>query len=276
MTRSTLRRTLRWSYVVLFVVLAISLVTKLAEHIPGISGTPWEKLAKDVYEYLKDMALVLVTVVATFLAGVYQRRQGFISALKEEWRDIIKAKSALFSYTQLENPTKADYLTAFCAISETLDNMRSVYSNVGETDRLIGLYPFAPLHDMRRALQSLDPAKTASPTPEERKLARDAILQAFYALGDSFLEELDLEAPDRPLLAMGGRRIKTSGATSRALASQDLERQRTDTLTPVDPRIQALLQAQREREQSIEKPWRPLGNGAGRADDALDRQGPLS
>jgi hypothetical protein len=31
---------------------------------------------------------------------------------------------------------------------------------------LIGLYPFAPLHDMRRALQSIDPRKR-SDTPAE-------------------------------------------------------------------------------------------------------------
>jgi hypothetical protein len=30
--------------------------------------------------------------------------------------------------------------------------MRVVYANVGETTTLIGLYLFAPLHDMRRAL----------------------------------------------------------------------------------------------------------------------------
>ncbi len=39
--------------------------------------------------------------------------------------------------------------------------MRSVYQNVGETNDLIGLYPYAPLHDMRRALQTLDPRKAA-------------------------------------------------------------------------------------------------------------------
>ena len=55
---------------------------------------------------------------------------------------------------------------------------------------MIGLYPFAPLHDMRRALQSLDPRKRADISPEQRKLVRDAILQSFYALRENFLIEL--------------------------------------------------------------------------------------
>ena len=285
MTRSRLRRTLRWSYVALALVLAVSLVTKLAEHIPGLAGTASEKLAKDIYEYLKDMALVFVTVVATFLAGVYQRRQGFIAALKEEWREIVEAKSALFAYTQLEQPTRREYLEAFLAISETLDNMRTVYANVGETDELIGLYPFAPLHDMRRALQALDPAKAAvPPSADDRKLARDAILQSFYALRECFLEELDLEPPDRPLLTWGGRRVKSSGAPEWARKWQEEERQRLDAAAPPDGAIAGFLKSHYDKEHSTEKPWRrPAGArgrdsrvGGGAPDSRDGPEGPLT
>ena len=74
LTRSSLRSTLRRSSWLLALVLAISLATKLAEHIPGIAGGPLEKLATDIYEYLKDMALLFVTVVAAYLASVFQKR----------------------------------------------------------------------------------------------------------------------------------------------------------------------------------------------------------
>ncbi|MBS0241415.1 MAG: hypothetical protein JSS20_04505 [Proteobacteria bacterium] len=265
MTRSTLARTLRWSYVLLVLVLAISLVSRLAEHIPGLAGTPLEKLAKDLYDYMKDMALVFVTVVATYLAGVFQKRQTFLASLKEEWREIVAAKSALFSYTQLESPSRAEYLMAFTAISETLDNMRTVYSNVGETDELIGLYPFAPLHDMRRALQSLDPAKNAAATPEDRKLARDAILQSFYALRETFLDELDLETPDRALLAFGMRRRKRSGSTTAARALQDRERSETDSLAPPDPALDQFLRRLYDKEHATAKPWRHVPGAKGAA-----------
>jgi hypothetical protein len=90
------------SYWLLAFVLAISLGTKLAEHIPGIAGGPLERLATDIYEYLKDMALLFVTVVAAYLASVFQRRHSFIEALREEWRDIIKAKSAVCLHADRE------------------------------------------------------------------------------------------------------------------------------------------------------------------------------
>jgi len=215
MSRASLNRTLRRVYLVLGLVLAISIAAKLADRIPGLAGTSVEKLAGDVYEYLKDMTLVLVTVVAAYLANVFQKRSKFVERLEQEWRGIVRTKSALYSFCELESPSGDHYLAAFCRISETIDNMRVVYANVGETETLIGLYPYAPLHDMRRALQSIDPRKRADVPPEERKLVRDAILQAFYALRETFLEELDLDEPDNPLTASVARRLKQPGATRR-------------------------------------------------------------
>jgi hypothetical protein len=262
MTRSTLKRTLRRIYALLLVVLAVSFFAKVADHVPGLAGTGAERLLKDAYEFLRDMSLLIATGGVAYVANVYQKRQSFIDALKEEWRDIIAAKSALFTYTQLERPTLEQYLAAFCRLSETIDNMRSVYQNVGETRELIGLYPYAPLHDMRRALQTLDPRKAPDADPETRSLARDAILQSFYALRETFLEELDLEAPDHPLLISGGRRSKVSGAAYGGRRAQERQRKRQDRVPSPDPRIDALLAELNAKEQSTAKPWRPMPDEA--------------
>src|SRR5262249_8860482 len=152
------------------------------------------------------------------------------------------------TYTQLERPTPQQYVEAFCSISETIDNMRSVYRNVGETDSLVGLYPFAPLHDMRRALQTLDPRKTPELDSETRALVRDAILQSFYALRETFLEELDLEEPDQPLLIWGARRIKASGATAVSQRAQERQRAGRDRAGPAEARIDTLLARLFEKE----------------------------
>jgi hypothetical protein len=257
MTRTTLRRTLRRIYLLLFAVLGISFFAKIVDHVPGLAGTGAEQLLKDAYEFLRDMSLLIATGGVAYVANVYQKRQSFLEALKEEWHDIIAAKSALFTYTQLERPTLEQYLETFCKLSETIDNMRSVYQNVGETAELIGLYPYAPLHDMRRALQTLDPRKNPSTDAEARTLARDAILQSFYALRETFLEELDLEAPDHPLLMSGARRTKVSGATEPAKDALGRQlAQRGRLASPADPRIDALLTELRAKEETTAKPWR--------------------
>jgi hypothetical protein len=252
-TRSTLTRTLRRVYLVLILVLGISFVARIADYVPFLAGTGAERLLKDTYEFLRDMSLLIATGGVAFIANVYQKRQSFIDALKEEWRDIIAAKSALFTYTQYERPSLDQYLATFFKLSETIDNMRSVYRNVGETGALIGLYPYAPLHDMRRALQTLDPRENPDADVEARTLVRDAILQSFYALRETFLEELDLEEPDHPLLMSGGRRIKTSGATQTALDALKRQKARQERAGAPDPRIVALLSELRTKEETTAK-----------------------
>jgi hypothetical protein len=263
LTRSRLQRTLRRIYALLVVVLAVSFLAKIAHHVPLLADTVLGRLIVDAYELLRDMSLLIATGGVAYIANIYQKRQSFIDALKEEWRDIIAAKSALFTYTQLERPTAEQYLATFCRLSETIDNMRSVYRNVGETDALIGLYPYAPLHDMRRALQTLDPRKSPAPDADMRGLARDAILQSFYALRETFLEELDLEEPDHPLLISGGRRIKVSGATGDARMAQDDQHTRRSRTPSPEPRIDALLAELYAKENATAKPWRqPTGHPA--------------
>jgi hypothetical protein len=263
MTRSTLQRALRRIYALIVLVLGISFLAKVADHMPMLDGSGLEKFLKDTYEYLRDMSLLIATGGVAYITNLFQKRASFVEALKEEWRDIITTKSALFAYTQLERPTEEQYIATFCKLSETIDNMRSVYQNVGETHDLIGLYPFAPLHDMRRALQTLDPRKNAELEAPARNLVRDAILQSFYALRETFLEELDLEEPDHPLLISSGRRAKKSGSTGSARRAQERQRTRQDRNLPADPRIDELLAQLYAKENATAKPWRqPQGAGA--------------
>ena len=258
MTRSKLRSTLRRVYLFLFLVLAFSLFAKFADNIPGLEGTPLQRALKDGYEFLRDMALLIATGGVAHITNVFQHRSSFVAALREEWREIIEAKSALFTFTQMERPTLDQYLETFCKLSETIDNMRTVYRNVGETEELIGLYPYAPLHDMRRALQTLDPRENAAPTAEQRKLVRDSVLQAFYAVREGFLEELDLEPPDRPILTFGARRMKKPGFARSAGRAQDRESTLLDRFAPRDPRIGDFLATLYQKEQTTAKPWRQV------------------
>jgi hypothetical protein len=222
MRRSTLKRTLRRVYLILTLVLALSFFAKIADHMPLLAGTGVEKILKDIYEFLRDMSLLIATGGVAYITNVFQKRQSFIESLKGEWHDIIKTKSALLTFMHQPAPDHDQYMAAFTRLSETIDNMRIVYRNVGETRDVIGLYPYAPLHDMRRVLQSLDP-KSWTGSPDERKLARDAMLQSFYALREHFLEELDLEEPDHPLLMAGARRNKVPGTRANARKRQDRE-----------------------------------------------------
>ena len=117
MTRSTLKRALRRVYALLVVVLGISFLAKVADHMPMLDGSGLEKFLKDTYEYLRDMSLLIATGGVAYITNLFQKRSSFVEALKEEWRDIIATKSALFAYTQLERPTVEQYIATFCKLS---------------------------------------------------------------------------------------------------------------------------------------------------------------
>ena len=249
MTRKSLNRTIARLYIFLGTILAISLVAKFADHMPFLKAMGVEGTLKDTYEFLRDMSLLIATGGVAYVSNVYQKRSSFVSSLETEWRGIVSTKNALYAFCEKPYPTPDDYIDAFCRISETLDNMRIVYRNVGETDTLIGLYPYAPLHDMRRALQTLDPRDPASITVD-RKLARDTMLRSFYALREHFLEELDIEEPDSPILLSGARRLKMTGATGAAKSAQSAQQQRQSKAAGADDASDHLLRHLYEREQS--------------------------
>lgn len=256
MTRHSVNRSLSRVYWLLFFVLALLLVAKFAHEIPGIPPIAVQ-IAGQLYEFVRDMSLLIATGGVAYLSNIFQKRSKFVEALEEEWRSIVRTKSLLLSTCEKPYLATDDYLAAFHKISETIDTMRIVYRNAGETDGLVGLYPYAPLHDMRRAVQTLDPRQSLEINPEQKKLVRDAILQAFYALRETFLEELDLEEPRRPLLISGARRAKIPGAAVSALVMQDQQRRRAEREPSGRPDIDAMLAALRAREAESNPPPGP-------------------
>ena len=213
------------------------------------------------------MSLLIATGGVAYITNMFQKRSSFVEALKEEWRDIIATKSALFAYTQLERPTLEQYIATFCRLSETIDNMRSVYQNVGETGDLDRPLPVRAA--ARHAPRPADARSAQEPqrrTPRRATSCRDAILQSFYALRETFLEELDLEEPDHPLLISSGRRGQEERLDRAARAApRTASAARQDRVPPPDPRIDELLAQLYDKESATAKPWRqPAGDAAGR------------
>lgn len=253
MTRVSVNRTLKRLYWLLTAVLLLLLASKFADDASGLP--PFVvSAANKVYDFMRDMSLLIATGGVAYLSNIFQKRSKFVESLEEEWRNIVRTKSALLSTCEKPYLATDDYLAAFYRISETIDTMRIVYKNSGETSTLVGLYPYAPLHDMRRALQTLDPRINPEATADQKNLVREAILQSFFALRETFLEELDLEEPQSPLLISGARRLKVPGADMAARIMQDHQRRRLEREPSQKPEVDAFLTALRTREEENERP----------------------
>jgi hypothetical protein len=213
MTRRKQNRRLKIIVAMLAFLVALAFYSKL---------TGDSSFLSKLYDPIKDTSLLIATAAAAYLANIYQKRQQFLQSLREQWREIVQAKTALICYCQKEAPTQEDYLRAFQQLSECIDNMRIVYSNVGETEELIGLFPYEPLHDMRRILEEVDP-RNGNPTPDDLRKAHDEIWGAFNAIREHFLDEFEIEQPARPILARAMRRRKQKGATEAAQRLCDMQ-----------------------------------------------------
>lgn len=249
MTRKKLEASLARAFLVLGLVIVTAAAARFGYALLGETTSTTYKVLFAAYEYLKDMSLLIVTGAAAYLTNAYQKRLSFIESLKEEWREVLRAKSAVLEFTHIETPTAQQYFSAFHTLSESIDNMRTVYRNVGESREHVGLFPFEPLHDMRRAFKTLNPKKFPSVSEARRKVVRDAVLQAFYSLRERFLEELDLEAPTRPILNPGSRRVKNSGAAGWAKRLDADQRRRQSKSTNGSSAADVLLQDVYKREQ---------------------------
>ncbi len=205
MTRRTLKRHMARFVIILLLIIGVAGLAKFAP----LFGYE-KKWMSTLYGFINDMSLLIFTIGAAYLANMFQRRSNFISNLKEEWHEIVRAKSSLIVY--IDNPDRnvIDYLHAYQHLSQCIDYMRIVYRNVGETNKLIGKYPYEPLHDMRRTLESIDP-RAGAYSQEQLAKARHDIWESFNALREHFLEELDLESPETPIIGAGARRTKTPG-----------------------------------------------------------------
>jgi hypothetical protein len=152
------------------------------------------------HDYLNDFVNLVVAIAAAYLAYCFQRRQTFLTWLRELWHVCITARADLIDYTHQQNPTQTDFGKAHRSISIAIDTMRAVYRNVGENESTIGLYPFEPLHDMRRSLEAIG---FQNVSPAVRKQERENILAAWNAFRWSFLKEFAVPVPKHPITIRG-------------------------------------------------------------------------
>lgn len=204
MTRNQLRHRLVASVVVLgLVVVAGSLF-----HFGRMPIVAKAKQPGD-YVLVKDLAPLILGILAIFLTSWYQQRMAFLAALRAVWSHMIDAKTAMLAYAA--TPTRSDdaYRSAYREISRAIDEMRTAYRNVGEDKNYIGWYPYEPLNDMRKTFESL----REDPSDQRAQRATEEIEAAWAAVRWPFLAEFGAPEPTEPITTIGARPQRRSGLT---------------------------------------------------------------
>ena len=114
MTRVSVNRTLNRLYWLLTIVLLLLLASKFADDIPGLP--PFViSTANKVYDFMRDMSLLIATGGVAYLSNIFQKRSKFVESLEEEWRNIVRTKSVLLSTCEKPYLATDDYLAAWRA-----------------------------------------------------------------------------------------------------------------------------------------------------------------
>jgi hypothetical protein len=180
------------------------------------SNTLRHGLPRETFSKALDASMPpLLGVVALYVGSLFQRRSGFIDNLRKEWVEIVEAKTNLIMFCKSPSHGAKEAIEAWGRLSVVIDRMRVIYRNVHESKSRLGLYPYEPLHDMRKLweekiLQCI--TKLAEYDEQYYQSVEDDITESFRAIREVFIDELDLEAPTDPIIERGARRRKKEGA----------------------------------------------------------------
>jgi hypothetical protein len=162
------------------------------------AAAAWSKICgyTKTYDLLHDFLALGLALPAAFLAGMFQRRNNYLIALRDYWKQLIPAVQAALQYTHETTPTQAKYAPVYVQLSSVVDVTRSVFANV-PTGRASGLYPFENLKDILAIIRWLGFDTTFR--SDHAAAARQCITKLWQEMFLALLREFDRDVPVQPV-----------------------------------------------------------------------------
>jgi len=145
------------------------------------------------YKLYKDLIPVFVSFPLAWLGFCLQRRMSYLQQLRVLWSKLIDAVQKSIQYTYKKKPTQDEYGAVLTSISSAIEEVRGVFSNINESDKNIGLYPFEPIKRIYDTISDLGYGEDY-----EFSAARDArklIMGLWKIARTEILKEFDREVP---------------------------------------------------------------------------------
>lgn len=144
------------------------------------------------FTVFKDLILLWVAIPAAYLGDCFQRRSAFTAALREMWANMIESVNQARQFTFDPNQTQETYGEVLKSLSKSIDEVRGVYSNIGETKNKIGLYPYESLKEIQKLISQLGYGKYDQLKSDK---TRCSIEHHWGLIKSSFLFEFDRPVP---------------------------------------------------------------------------------
>jgi hypothetical protein len=158
-----------------------------------VIGIALYALDQALFQTFRDFILLLIAIPATLLADYFQKRNNFEDALRTLWTNISHAVNEARQYT-FRNETSEDlFRHNLLNLSKAIDDVRSVYKNLGEDKSAIGYYPFESLKCIYHAFENLGYGDLQVDKTENTRKELDHYWKNFK---ESFLWEFDRPEPE--------------------------------------------------------------------------------
>ncbi len=141
-------------YVVAFYLLVI-VIYRLIMLVMDFKSTTTENRWSIVGRVFRDLIPLIINMPAAWLAYCFQRRQSYLSDVRNLYTKLVVSVQEAIQYTNLDCPSQERFVSVKMSISTIIDEMRGVFINVGESDKETGLYPFESLKDMFTIIDQL-------------------------------------------------------------------------------------------------------------------------
>lgn len=146
-----------------------------------------------VFGTFKDLISLFIAIPAALLSYAVQRRSAYLSQLRSLWSIMVESVNSAIQYTHLTSTNQTDYANVLTKLSIAIDEVRSLFCNLGENDKSIGLYPFEPLKNIFNLISEMSFGKSfnKSSATEDRK----KIFVLWRDMRKEILKEFDREEP---------------------------------------------------------------------------------
>jgi len=150
-------------------------------------------LDRDLFQTFRDFILLLVAIPAALLTDYFQKRNNFEEALRNLWSQISESVNEAKQYTFRKDTSEDEYRRILVNLSRSIDEVRSVYKNLGETKSNTGFYPFESLKIIYVQLENLGFGRLDESLA---KATRDEIDHYWKNFKEVFLWEFDRPEPE--------------------------------------------------------------------------------
>ena len=150
-------------------------------------------LDTNAFQTFRDFILLLVAIPASLLADYFQKRNNFEAALRVLWSNILHSVNEARQYTYRKFTSEEMYRQNLLNLSKSIDEVRSVYKNLGETKTETGYYPFESLKCIYTTIEDLGYGGIDDSKAQNARKELDHYWKNFK---ETFLWEFDRPEPE--------------------------------------------------------------------------------